>query len=126
MPIKRVDWGVWSNRGTVMPIIKRHGALVKVIAKLLDKTGFKDKRFRTKDLGVVFNLILQARYNDGITIAVDGQLINGLFKLDEAIANEGIWTVILLVDLLDSYDENDKTVLLVEKTREKQEYGLCS
>ena len=37
MPIKRVDWGVWSNRGTVMPIIKRHGALVKVIAKKLDK-----------------------------------------------------------------------------------------
>ena len=77
-----------------MPIIKRHGALVKVIAKLLDKTAFKDKRFRTEDLGVVFNLISHAWYNDGITIAVDGQLINGLFKLDEAIANEGSRSVI--------------------------------
>ena len=93
------------NRGTVIPIIKQHGALVKVIAKLLDKTGFNDKRFRTKDLGVVFNLILQARYNDGITIAVDGQLINGLFKLDEAIANGGYQSVLLLADLLDSYDK---------------------
>ena len=73
-----------------MSIIKRHGALVKVIAKLLDKTGFKDKRFRTEDLGVVFNLISQARYNDGITIAVDGKLIKDLFKLDEAIVNGGV------------------------------------
>ena len=96
-----------------MPIIKRHGALVKVIAKLLDKTCFKDKRFRTEDLGVVFNLILQARYNNGITIAVDGQLINGSFKLDEAIGNVGSRSVIQLADLLDSYDENNQTVIRV-------------
>ena len=72
-----------------MPITKRHGVLVKVIAKFLDKTGFKDKRFRTEDLGLVFNLISQAQYNVGITIAVDGKLINDSFKLDEAIANGG-------------------------------------
>ena len=106
-----------------MPIVKRHGALVKVIAKFLNKTGFKDKRFRTEDLGVVFNLISQARYNDGITIEVDGQLINSSFKLDEAIANGGYQSVLPLADLLDSYDKNNKTVLLVEKTREMREDG---
>ena len=73
-----------------MQITKRHSVLVKVIAKFLDKTGFKDKQFRTEDLGVVFNLILQAQYNDGITIAVDGELIKDLFKLDEAIVNGGV------------------------------------
>ena len=72
-----------------MPIVKRHGALVKVIAKFLDKTGFKDKRFRAEDLGVVFNLISQAQYNDGITIAVDGKLIKDSFKLDKATVNGG-------------------------------------
>ena len=73
-----------------MPITKRHSVLVKVIAKFLDKTGFKDKQFRTEDLGVVFNLILQAQYNDGITIAVNGELIKDSFKLDEAIVNGGV------------------------------------
>ena len=106
-----------------MPITKRHGVLIKVIAKFLDKTGFKDKRFRTEDLGLVFNLISQAQYNVGITIAVDGKLINDSFKLDEAIANGGYRSVLPLADLLDSYDKNDKTVLLVEKTREKGEDG---
>ena len=54
------------NRGTIMPITKRHGVLVKVIAKFLDKTRFRNKQgFRTKDLGVVFNLISQAQYNVG-------------------------------------------------------------
>ena len=111
------------DRGTVMPITKRHGVLVKVIAKFLDKTGFKDKRFRTEDLGLVFNLISQAQYNVGITIAVDGKLINDSFKLDEAIANGGYQSVLPLADLLDSYDENNKTFLLVEKAREKREDG---
>ena len=37
--------------------------------------------------------------------------------------NGGSRTVITLADLLDSYDENDKTVLLVEKTRERQGDG---
>ena len=74
-------------------------------------------------MGVVFNLISQAQYNDGITIAVDGKLIKDSFKLDEATVNGGSRSVIPLADLLDSYDENDKTVILVEKARELREDG---
>ena len=74
-------------------------------------------------MGVVFNLILQAQYNDGITIAVDGKLIKDSFKLDEATVNGGSRSVIPLADLLDSYDENNETVILVEKARELQGDG---
>ena len=37
--------------------------------------------------------------------------------------NGGSQSVIPLADLLDSYDENDKTVILVEKARELQGDG---
>ena len=104
-----------------MPITKNHRGLVTVIAKLLGRTGFRGKRFRTADLGLVINLISQAAYNGRISISVDEQLINNSFKFDE---NGGKRSVLQLAVFLDSsYDESDKTVLIVEKKREKREDG---
>ena len=79
-----------------MSITKNHVGLVKVIAKLLNKTGLRDKKFRTADLGVVINLVSQADFNDGITISVDEKLINGSFKFDEAIEDGGRRSVLPL------------------------------
>ena len=102
-----------------MPIIKNNRGLVTVIAKFLGRTGFKGKRFRTADLGLVINLISQAAYNDRISIPVDEQLINNSFKFDE---NGGQQSVLQLAVFLDSsYNESDKTVLIVEKRLEKRE-----
>ena len=72
-----------------MSITKNHGGLVKVIAKLLGRTGLREKKFRTADLGVVINLISQAEYNNGITIPVGKKLINGWFKFKEDAEDRG-------------------------------------
>ena len=61
---------------TVMSFVKHHGDLVKIIAQFLNKIGLRNKKFRTADLGLVFNLVTQADYNNKITIPVDEQLVN--------------------------------------------------
>ena len=69
----------------------------------------------------MINLISQKAYNDRISIPVDKQLINNSFKFDE---NGGKQSVLQLAVFLDSsYDESDKTVLIVEKRRKKREDG---
>ena len=57
--------------GTVMSFVKHHGDLVKIITQFLNKIGLRNKKFRTADLGLVFNLVAQADYNNNITIPVD-------------------------------------------------------
>ena len=106
-----------------MSILKNHGGLVKDIAKFLNRKGLRDNKIRTADLGVVISLILQADYNNRITIPVGEKLINDSFKFEEDAEDGGRRSVLPLTMLLDSHDKHDKTFLLAEKRQEKREDG---
>ena len=66
------------NRGSVMSFAKNYAGLVKVIAKLLNQTGLKGRKFRTADLAAALKLIADAVQE----VPVDGKLINGAFKFE--------------------------------------------
>ena len=101
------------NRGTVMSFAKNYAGLVKVIAKLLNQTGLKGRKFRTADLAAALKLIADADQE----VPVDGKLINGAFKLDDK------RSVVPLHLLIVSLDSNDRVVLYVEKKRDREVGG---
>ena len=67
------------NRGTVMSFFAKYAGLVTVLAKFLNQTGLKDKKFRTADLAVALKLVA----GDDQELPVDENLINGAFKFDD-------------------------------------------
>ena len=69
------------NRGTIMSFARNYAGLVTILAKFLNQTGLKDRKFRTADLALVLKLVAEADHN-GLGISVDKQLISGAFKFE--------------------------------------------
>ena len=92
-----------------MSFAKNYAGLVKVIAKLLNQTGLKGRKFRTADLAAALKLIADADQE----VPVGEQLINGAFKFDDD------RSVVPLHLLIVSLDSNDRAVLYVEKKRDR-------
>ena len=98
------------NRGTVMSFFaKNYAGLVTVLAKFLNQTGLKDKKFRTEDLAVALKLVTNTDHE----VLVDENLINGAFKFDDD------RSVVPLHLLIVSLGSNDRAVLYVEKKRDR-------
>ena len=92
-----------------MSFAKKYAGLVTVLAKFLNQTGLKGRKFRTADLAAALKLIADADQE----VPVDGKLINGAFKLGNERA------VVPLHLLIDSLDSNDRAVLYVERSRDR-------